>query len=253
MKAMRTPRSISLFLIAFALLIAGQGPAAASDLTPGATVLWAWERPEDLRFAGPGVEVAAMTGFVVLSGNRVWARGRRFPLTVNPAARRIAMVHVQIDHRLPLVMSGELRRALTAAVLAYARPPGFFALQIDFEVRVSERPLLLNLIRDIRAALPKSVPLSITALASWCETEDWLRGAPVDEVVPMLFRMGPASADVWAELGSDDFQEPECRSAAGLSTDSPIGRLKRGRRVYLFDPKPWTPSAFADMLRRLSP
>jgi hypothetical protein len=241
------------FTVAVALLIAYQGPAAARDFKPGATVLWAWERPEDLRFAGPGVEVAAMTGFVVLSGNHVWARGRRFPLEVDPAARRIAMVHVQIDRRRPLVMSAELRRALAAAVLTYARPPGFFAVQIDFEVRASERPVLLNLLRDIRAALPDSVPLSITALASWCQTEDWLRGAPVDEIVPMLFRMGPAGEEVWAGLGSGDFRQPECHSAVGLSTDSRIDRLKRGRRVYLFDPKPWTPRAFADILRRLSP
>ena len=250
---MVTPRPISLSIVAAVLLIASERPSAARDFKPGATVLWAWERPEDLRFAGPGVEIAAMTGFVVVSGNRVWARGRRFPLEVNPAARRIALVHVQIDRRRPLVMSGELRRVLTAAVLAYARPPGFSAVQIDFEVRASERPVLLNLLRDVRAALPESVPLSITALASWCETEDWLRDAPVDEVVPMLFRMGPAGEDIWAGLGDGDFKEPECRSAAGLSTDSRIGRLKRGRRVYLFDPKPWTPRAFADILRRLSP
>ncbi len=30
----------------------------------------------------------------------------------------------------------------------------------------------------------------MTALASWCAGDDWLRDLPVDEAVPMLFRMG---------------------------------------------------------------
>src|ERR1700712_5374456 len=33
------------------------GPTAPSHL-----IVWAWERPEDLRFAGPGTEVAIQTG-----------------------------------------------------------------------------------------------------------------------------------------------------------------------------------------------
>src|SRR5687768_9084208 len=65
---------------------------------PSRLVLWAWERPEDLRFAGGDAEIAVQTGFVEIAGSGFKSRGRRFALK---AARppSTALVHVQIDHR----------------------------------------------------------------------------------------------------------------------------------------------------------
>ena len=34
------------------------------------------------------------------------------------------------------------------------------------------------------------MPLTITALASWCDGDDWIDGLPVADASPMLFRMG---------------------------------------------------------------
>ncbi|HEV2531289.1 hypothetical protein [Phenylobacterium sp.] len=214
-------------------------------------VIWAWERPEDLRFAPPQVEVAAQTGFVVLTGEGVFVRRRRFPLrTMRPPST--ALVHVQIDHHRRLAWTPTQRAQAAAAVLQLAQAAGVRRVQVDFEVRQSERRVLLDLLADVRRGLPSGVGLSMTALASWCETEAWLNRAPVDEIVPMLFRMGPGgdALKVRLETGGD-FAEPRCRTALAISTDAPLRRAPAGRRVYLFNPRSWTAADFEAARRRV--
>jgi len=229
--------------VALACVAAG---ASAQPLT-----IWAWERPEDLRFAPPDAEVAAQTGFVELSGDRLIVRGRRHPLSVPADRVTTAVVHVQIDHRRPLAWTPERARQVAAAILRLGR--GTRRLQVDFEVRASERPILLAVLGEVRAGLPKGVELSMTALASWCETEGWLAAAPVDEVVPMLFRMGPGGERVKARLAAGgDFANPACRTALAVSTDTPIVRAPAGRRVYLFNPRSWTAADFERVRRSVA-
>ncbi len=232
--------------------VVAAGPAGGDALGAPKLVLWGWERPEDLRFAGPDVEVAAQTGFVVLRGAGVRSRGRRFPLKAAPGQPTTAVVHVQIEGRGPLAWTPDQRREAARAVLAYARQPWARRVQVDFEVRRSERRVLLDLLADVRAGLPRGTPLSMTALASWCETEDWLTAAPVDEIVPMLFRMGPQGGSVVAKLAAGrDFANPRCRTAVAISADAPLPRLPPGRRIYLFSPRSWTAADFQIVRRRV--
>ena len=241
--------SAVLILAALTALLSSPSAHAGSAL-----VLWAWERPEDLRAAGPKVEVAAVVGFVELSGDGLWARGRRFPLLTAPGARRIAVVHIQIDPSRPLAWTPALRARAAAAVLAYARTPGFQAVQIDFEVPASERQVLLDVVHDARAKLGAQTPLSMNALASWCETESWLPETDVDEIVPMVFRMGKGGDPLKAKLAAGgDFANPHCRSAIGISTDTPLVRIPGGRRVYVFNPHSWTQADIAAVLERPHP
>ncbi len=86
-------------------------------------------------------------------------------------------------------------------VLQFARSRQTPWLQIDFEARASQRQVVLDLLHDVRAGLPATTRLSMTALASWCDTETWLATAPVDEIVPMLFRMGPTGGALRARVG----------------------------------------------------
>jgi hypothetical protein len=210
---------------------------------PSTLILWAWERPEDLRFAGAAAEVAVQTGFVELAGDGIEARGRRFPLKSAPPAT--ALVHVQIDHRRPLEWTPLLRARASAAVLHYAAAIPARRVQIDFEVRASERAVLLDLLGDVRRGLRPGTLLSMTALASWCDTEGWLERAPVDEIVPMLFRMTVGGESLRKRLAAGgDFRNPRCRAALGVATDSPIVRAPPGRRVYLFSPRSWTAADF---------
>ena len=90
----------------------------------------------------------------------------------------------------------------------------------------------------------------MTALASWCDTEHWLQAAPVDEIVPMLFRMGRDAAPLRRKLAAGgDFAEPRCRDAVGISLDAPV-TVPPNRRVYVFNPLPWDAASLAsDQLR----
>ncbi len=212
--------------------------------------MWAWERPEDLRFLPAGVEVAVQTGFVELSGEAVLDRGRRFPLRVGVAAVTTALVHVQVDRRRPLAWTPAQRAAAATAVLRHARTGRLARVQVDFEVRASERRVLLDLLRDVRAGLPAGTTLSMTALASWCG-EGWLAQAPVDEVAPMLFRMGRTGAAIRGRLAQGgDLGDPRCRDAVAVSVDAPVLRAPAVRRVYLWSPRSWTAADFETVRER---
>lgn len=225
-------------LFALAACRAGEAP-------PSTLILWAWERPEDLRFAGPETEIAVQTGFVDISGGTFTAHGRRYPLlTAHPPAT--ALVHVQIDPSRPVQWTPALRQRVAAAVLHYAAILPARRVQIDFEVRASERQILLDLLADVRRGLPEGTILSMTALASWCDGEAWLDAAPVDEIVPMLFRMRAAGEALKNRLAAGgDFRNPRCRAALGIASDAPIPRAPPGRRVYLFSPASWTAADYA--------
>ena len=206
-------------------------------------MLWAWERPEDVRFAKGQAEVAVESASVVLDGDAVLARGRRFPLLAGEPPST-SVVHLEIDRARPLVWTRATRAATAAAVLHYATRAPARRVQLDFEVRASERGVLLDVLGDLRRALPRDTALSMTALASWCG-EGWLDRAPVDEVVPMLFRMGRGGEAVRAALADGrDLAHPRCRTALGVAVGAPVPRAPPGRRVYLFDPRSWTPADF---------
>jgi hypothetical protein len=222
-----------------------------ADMVPlrPAPVLWAWQRPEDLRFAGPDVVVAGLAGTITLAGDRVLAAPRRQPLLTAPGQQRIAVIHVEIARQLPLVWSDVQRRTAAAAALAFAGQANAAEIQLDFEIRASERRILLDLAGDLRAGLGPNRRLSMTALASWCDTEHWLARAPVDEIVPMLFRMGPRGDGLKRRLAEGgDFREARCRSAVGIATDTPPAGLPPGRRLYIFDPQPWRAADVATIL-----
>jgi len=235
-------------------LLAGLGAAHAAPQL----VVWAWERPEDLRFLPADVEIAVQTGFVELHGDHLFARARRFPLMAADRQVATALVHVQIDHRQPLRWTPDLRRQLADAVIRLASSAHADRLQLDFEVRASERQVLLDLTGDLRQRLPAGHRLSMTALAAWCDTEDWVRQAGADEVAPMLFRMGPKGEALKSRLaGGGDFSNPECRKAFAVSVDAPLVRAPVDgeggpRRIYLFSPRSWTATDFENLRHRIA-
>jgi hypothetical protein len=237
-----------LLLLACTIAATSCRPAPSA---PSPLILWAWERPEDLRFAAGSAEIAVQTGFVELSGDGLHARGRRFPLrAASPPST--ALVHVQIDHERPLKWTPSLRSRTSAAILHYAAAIRAPRVQLDFEVRASERAVLLDVLADVRRGLPSGTLLSMTALSSWCDTEGWLERAPVDEVVPMLFRMTGGGEALRKRLAAGgDFRNPRCRAALGIATDSPLVRAPPGRRTYLFSPRSWTAADFDEARREV--
>jgi hypothetical protein len=118
-------------------------------------------------------------------------------------------------------------------------------VQIDFDATVSERNFYRSLLETLRRDLPASTRLSITALASWCAGDDWLSDLPIDEAVPMLFRLGVDRRQFHRRLETGQpFESRMCQKSAGVSTDEPVNPPPVAR-LYIFNPKPWSKSSFA--------
>jgi len=273
-------------------------PAFASERAaslPNVT-FWAWERSEDLRFLLPDQAAVAFLAKTILletpptnssadSSPSFVVRPRLQPLRITTGTPLIAVVRVetpstphtsyvlqQNQSATPLLFRtfSDAQRALLATEIADLQSiTGVAAIQIDFDAPTSAHSFYASLLQDVRGKLPPSMPLSITALASWCIGDPWLSKLPpgtIDEAVPMLFRMGPDAANVAKFLHSnDDFPVAACRGSLGLSTDEPLSHDlltarsssatfdPRAKRIYIFAPRAWTPSAAQNIIQELQP
>lgn len=205
-------------------------------------MLWAWERPERLDFIDTSnVGVAFLAKTIRLAEADIITRPRLQPLSLATGTRLVAVVRIESD-REPALSESQLNRAVDEIAVT-SQLPNILAIQIDFDAKTSERDFYRRLLLELRKQLPQTMPLSITALASWCDGDNWLSTLPIDEAVPMLFRMGVDSRQFRSRLsiGEDPFATP-CDNAAGVSTDESI-RPPRRKRLYIFSPKPWTPDS----------
>jgi len=210
-------------------------------------ILWAWERPEDLRFLDSRrVGVAFLAQTLRLSGDKVIFVPRMQPLKLPPATRLIAVTRIETlkNPSQPLALSDAQSNQLILRVLQTLALKNVAAIQLDFDAKVSERAFYRRLLTALRQRLPGSIPLSITALASFCIGDGWINDLPVDEAVPMIFRMGEDSRRVRRFLKSGgDFPVPLCRHSYGIATDEPLpGNFAKLRRTYIFkgDSASWT-------------
>jgi len=217
-------------------------------------VLWAWERPESLRFIhSDQVGVAFLAESIYLNREPV-VRPRMQPLQVSKSTPLIAVVRLEVTPDNPRQFEATYTESVARAIATVAALPQVREVQIDFDATQSQRGFYRALLSDVRSKLPPSMPLSITALGSWCLGDDWLAGLPIDEAVPMMFRMGKDRATIVRALaGGDDFREPLCRTSVGVSTDEPWPEIARGRRFYIFNPRRWTETSFAAVQRKLTP
>ena len=206
-------------------------------------MLWAWERPENLNFIDPcEIGVAFLAGTLYLRGEKVVVRPRLQPLRVPAGAILMAVIRLESDQVEPPQLSTDQQKQVVAAIIKLARTPKVTAMQIDFDAKASERAFYRGLLSDLRHQFPAPFGLSMTALASWCIHDNWLADLPVDEAVPMLFRMGADHLPVLLHLRAGrDFSSALCRHSLGIATDEPLPQLPAGRRVYLFHPRPWLP------------
>ena len=232
-----------------------QDPAPTPKATPSdprhtpEVVLWAWSRPEDLRALPPDVGVAFLASTFVLSGDHVLERPRVHPLRSRDGAWLEAVVRIEPNAHTPPTMTEASRRHLVERLVALRALHDTPALQLDYDAPLSQRDFYLALTRDLRAALPPDVRLSMTALASWCMFDDWIADAAVDEVVPMLYSMGPEGPAIWQRVREHQGRllSPRCHGAVGVNVDSPPpspNPLTPGPR-YVFSDRRWTPERWA--------
>lgn len=210
-------------------------------------VVWAWEEPEDLRSAPVrSVGVAYLAETILLRGGNAQVARRHQPLWVAPGAAVMAVVRIIA---LPGFRdSRDLRRQTAEALaqIAYRAPAR--GLQIDFDATASQRAFYADVLRQLRPRMTAGMPLSITALLSWCAArpgnDDWLGSLPIDEAVPMFFRLGASSRPAGDKSGFT-IREPLCRGSLGISTDESWPPLDARARIYVFAPRPWTSGQLA--------
>jgi hypothetical protein len=207
-----------------------------ADRLPGSPrlILWAWERPERLGFLDPhAAGVAYLARTISWRDGAVTTRPRLQPLDVPHGAWIMAVVRLESGPRPPSVES------VAREILAAADHNGVRALQIDFDARASERDWYASLLRLVRDRLDPAKPLTMTALASWCLGDPWVRGLPVADAVPMLFRMG-----VGGPHEVRDFSAEVCRASLGVAIDELPYAVPHGRRLFVFAPRPWTRDSY---------
>lgn len=245
---------------------AGPKPGAADDVTEGPDVAGRWEGASAAIQAGSGApagvparddmasslvtappyqEAAVLMESFVLRANGLERGGRQAPLPLPAGVRVLPVIHIEAAPDAPSAFTARQHETLLKAVIrqagAAARSSGW--VQIDFEAPLRQRSAYQSWVRSVREALPKQVKLSVTALAHWCTQGDWLDQLPVDEVVPMLYRLGEDSTR-WRErfVRDDPALARRCRSGSlGFATNDPppFSLLARTPRAYWFDESRW--------------
>src|SRR3954469_12538662 len=228
------------WLVLIFVMLAACSPATRDPLPNfPRLVLWAWERPEFLDFIVPkATGVAFLASTVTLAGEGLSYRPRMQPLRVPPQTALIAVVRIESrgPHDVaPRLVAEQVLRAVPASRVV--------ALQIDYDAHASERAFYRDLLFELRRQLPSTIPLEMTALVSWCMSDDWLRDLPVADAVPMFFSMG---ADRHA--ASERMREPLCKSSIGISTGEFYTGIPRERRIFVFHSRAWNETDYRAVL-----
>ncbi|MEW5977908.1 MAG: DUF3142 domain-containing protein [Acidobacteriota bacterium] len=254
----QTPRPELPALVAALLLLAWLATAWFHTVRPPVDqrvrlpqiMLWAWERPEDLSFIDPSsTGVAFLAGTLSVRHGELVVRPRLQSLKTPPTTVLESVIRIEVDP--DSVLSPAHLSAMVTAISKLGAKPAIRSVQIDFDAARSQRAFYRALLCDLRKEMAPETALSMTALASWALHDRWLEKLPVDDVVPMLFRMGADRHQVRQhfELGGD-FYSNRCRSSVGIATDEPLRFELTDRRIYFFNPKAWTPAAYESTLQQ---
>jgi hypothetical protein len=217
-------------------------------------ILWAWERPEDLRFLDPSeFAVAFLAQTLILQRDDAGFKPRRQPLALPDGIYLIAVTRIETvreTSKRPTLSAAQRKKAVEM-IKKTLELPNVRAVQIDFDAVVSERAFYRELIADLKSELPENTPLTITSLASWCVGDRWFNDFPIDEAVPMAFQMGADDKPIRDFLAKDnDWREPLCRGSYGIALDEPLDvAFKPGRKFYYFKSKPWGKSDLEKLSR----
>jgi len=209
-------------------------------------MLWAWETPEDFTTLDPTKTGVAFLSRELLLGRTVQVRPRRQPLRL--ASNTWLMAVVRIETASDFAPTANTIAETASDIAAVAQQPNVRAIQVDFDATVSQRAFYAAVLKQLRPQLPPGMPLSITALVSWCGDHSWLRTLPIDEAAPMFFRMGETSATrAIAPKSSTRLYEPLCAGSIGISTDETWPAIHSGERVYVFLPGSWSKPEIASI------
>ncbi|MBI2811451.1 MAG: DUF3142 domain-containing protein [Candidatus Melainabacteria bacterium] len=165
----RRSKAIVLGTIAVVCALLDCATEARQPAAPPQRMLWAWERPEDLRFIDARTTgVAYLAATIKLRNNKVICFNRRQPLQVPPGTYMMPVVRIESDGGLTESNQHAISE-ITALVPRYLNPAvrGF---QFDFDARKSERSWYKRFLTQIRQALPSDLYLSMTSLDMFSST-----------------------------------------------------------------------------------
>ena len=204
-------------------------------------VAWLWD--EALLPAWSAPEAAILQRHILLTGDTARTRPRMRQPAMPAATRVTPVLHVEVSTVNPPQNIEASRAMIVQALLDAAAVSTSGWVQLDMEAKPSQREFYRSLVKQLRAALPPHIKLSVTALAWWCRSPAWLDGLAADEVVPMFFRMGRDSADMRAIVEqSPATLHASCRAgSAGFSPQEPFAPQVAARyhKTYWFDRHAW--------------
>ncbi|NTV73318.1 MAG: hypothetical protein HGA66_03820 [Holophaga sp.] len=176
--------------------------------------------------------------------NGLALRHRTAPLRLSPGMRRIAVVRLEVA---PSDLDEVRLDEVVAAIRSEALVAGVEGLQVDFDANRSQRPLYRRLITKLRGDRAIKVPVTMTALASWCMGDRWIADLPVDGAVVMLFQMGQGTAEAlaWLRRGRPLAGPLGKPLSWGFSIDQPLPvPPPENARIFVFSPRPWTRATY---------
>jgi hypothetical protein len=240
-------------------MTASGGRAPSSSAQPNAwrafprITLWAWESRQDLRHVSPEKYAIAYLDRTIIITDQIDTVPRMQPLLAPQSARIMAVVRIEAAQGRARFGAPELAEKVANQIVEASRRNQVSALQIDFDATRSQRSFYRKLIEETRRRMPTGMPLSITALASWCSRPSWLEGLPVDETVPMLFRMGGDSRSRQQPGWRYEAAASQCPNSVGVSTDEAWPAITTNKRIYVFHPRAWSPVALENLEKLITP
>lgn len=226
-------------------------------------VIWAWQRPENLEFLNPKeFAVAYLACRVLLTESTMKIHWRNQSLKLPPGAVLVPVVRVDADSHLKPSLNEQQLEELSKLIETVAQRPNIAEIQIDFDALESERDFYRKLLERLQRKLAGKVPISITALASWCLFDNWIRDLPVDETVPMMFSLGRDRQKILLYFREGkDFMVSGCCKSLGISLEDEevnkvmIPLLKQRKipvRVFAFTKTAWTAQKIQTLRNLLS-
>jgi len=206
-------------------------------------ILWAWQRPEDLRWLPAQIGVAYVASSIVLESEHATVQPRVHPLMVKTETMIVPVVHVDVSWRRTPELNEDQTKIIVDELVHVSKASNGHIVQLDFEVRKSQRDFLAGVVKAARLKLADDIALSVTALASWCAGDHWIGELDADEIVPMTFRMAGSGADIRQLLANKGhFKTEHCQTAIGTAIDEPEVEMHPIHKIrhYYFSPKPWT-------------
>ncbi|HEY9682227.1 MAG TPA: DUF3142 domain-containing protein [Oculatellaceae cyanobacterium] len=260
--AQRTALTAALIAMSASLTVLARSSVARQPVAPPLRMLWAWERPEDLRFVDPRTTgIAYLAATIKVKNDRISCLNRHQPLRVPDGAYLMAVVRIESDGNLTETNQAALDTIIMA--VPHLLRPNLRGVQIDFDARKSERGWYKNFLIKLRETLPADLFLSMTSLASWCLGDDWITSSqlPTDEVVPMFFDMGADTRPIGSFLDSGNTFGHTFKSIGISDKDTAINRLigksvagilKPIPRVYMFSRTPWSQARVQNLMQEVN-